>query len=335
MTSDAELRAAIEAALAGQHGAELSAGVQRLMTAYRSGSYTARPLLSSGRDAAAYAAYRMPATAAAMGAAVTRLRQALPGWAPASLADLGAGTGGAAWAAVIALPSIRAVTLYEQAGAAISLGQAIFATAQADALRQATWQRWRLPAGGEPAAVAAADLVTAAYVLGELSSPQQDRLLALAARADAVIIVEPGTPDGHRRVLAARDRLLNAGLTVAAPCPHQLACPVAVPGDWCHFAARVQRSARHRQAKGAELSYEDEKFSYVAAVRGAAQPAGPARPAARVIRRPQLRKNLVLLDLCASDGTSQRALIGKSNASYRQARRVSWGDGWDTGGDDS
>jgi ribosomal protein RSM22 (predicted rRNA methylase) len=146
-----------------------------------------------------------------------------------------------------------------------------------------------------------------------------------------VLIVEPGTPDGHRRVLAARDRLLAAGFSIAAPCPHQLSCPVAVPGDWCHFATRVQRSARHRQAKGAELSYEDEKFSYVAAVRDRPDPAREAmtRPAARVIRRPQLRKNLVLLDLCARDGTSQRALVGKSSDSYRQARKVSWGDGWD------
>jgi len=173
--------------------------------------------------------------------------------------------------------------------------------------------------------------VTAAYILGELSSSQQDQLTALAARASAVLIVEPGTPDGHRRVLAARARLLAAGLTVVAPCPHQLACPVAVPGDWCHFGARVQRSARHRQAKGADLSYEDEKFSYVAAVRGGAQPAGagPLPPAARVIRRPQLRKNLVLLDLCTASGTTGRQLIGKSSADYRRARKVSWGDGWD------
>ena len=48
MTGDAQLQAAIDAALAGQHGTDLSAGVQRLMTAYRSGSYPDRPLLASG-----------------------------------------------------------------------------------------------------------------------------------------------------------------------------------------------------------------------------------------------------------------------------------------------
>jgi ribosomal protein RSM22 (predicted rRNA methylase) len=329
VTGDAQLQAAIDTVLTGQRGAQLSAGVERLMAAYRSGEYPDRPLLAAGRDAAAYAAYRMPATAAAVRAAVTGLRLALPGWAPASLADLGAGTGGAAWAAAAELPSLASVTLYEQAPAAISLGQSIFAAAPDEVLRRAAWLRWRLPADAEPPAVSAADLVTAAYVLGELCSAQQDRLVTLAARAGAVLIVEPGTPDGHRRILTARARLLDAGFTIAAPCPHQLGCPVAVPGDWCHFAARVQRSARHRQAKGAELSYEDEKFSYVAAVRTGQVPEAVARPAARVIRRPQLRKNLVLLDLCARDGTSQRALIGKSSDSYRQARKVAWGDGWD------
>src|SRR6202042_1131561 len=111
--------------------AGLSAGVQRLMTAYRSGTYPDRPLLSSGRDAAAYAAYRMPATAAAVRAAITQLRLGLPGWAPASVADLGAGTGGAAWAAAAELPGLSTVTLYEQAAAAASPGRAPCAAAPA------------------------------------------------------------------------------------------------------------------------------------------------------------------------------------------------------------
>jgi ribosomal protein RSM22 (predicted rRNA methylase) len=326
------LGAAVEAALAGQRGPALSAGVERLMTAYRSGDYPDRPVLSSEREAAAYAAYRMPATAAAVSAAIRQLRLALPGWAPGSLADLGAGTGGAAWAAVAELPSLGSVSLYEQAGAAVSLGRAIFAASGTDVLRRAGWHRWRLPADDEPAArdgpdLATIDLVTAGYILGELSELQQGRLVTLAARAGTVVIVEPGTPAGHRRVLAARARLLGAGFTVVAPCPHQLACPVAAAGDWCHFAARLPRSAMHRQAKGAELSYEDEKFSYVAAVRDPARD-GPG-PVGRVIRRPQLRKNLVLLDLCASDGTSRRQLVGKgSGEPYRRARKAGWGDAW-------
>ena len=182
-----------------------------------------------------------------------------------------------------------------------------------------------LPAADLPAA----DLATAAYVLGELTPAQQTALVTLAARsAPVVLLVEPGTPAGHRRILAARAQLLAAGYLVAAPCPHQLGCPLDVAGDWCHFGARLPRSALHRQVKGAELSHEDEKFSYVAAIRlGTGL---PQLPAARVVRRPQQRKGLVTLDLCACDGSSRRELVSKSKGeAYRRARKTSWGDRWD------
>jgi ribosomal protein RSM22 (predicted rRNA methylase) len=166
-------------------------------------------------------------------------------------------------------------------------------------------------------------------VLGELTPPQQSALVALAASAaPAVLVVEPGTPAGHRRVLAARTQLMAAGYVVAAPCPHQLRCPLAVEGDWCHFGARLQRSAVHRQAKGVELPYEDEKYSYVAAVRTEIA-VDLVRPQGRVVRRPQQRKGLVLLDLCLPDGASRRELVSKSKGdAYRQARKTSWGDRW-------
>ena len=341
------LTAAVQAGLAGVGLPSLSAGVQRLMTAYRSGEVPDAPVLAAKADAAAYAAYRMPATVAATGQALRELRRSLPEWAPRTLLDFGAGTGGAAWAVADQLPSVESMVLLEQSADAIRLGQAILAAATAPSLRAATWRTWRLPAadsgaaaaaagdsgadhGGAAAgaAVAVADLATAAYVLGELSQAQQSALVALAAEAaPAVLFVEPGTPAGHRRILAARAQLLAAGFVIAAPCPHQLDCPLDVAGDWCHFGARLQRSAVHRQAKGADLSYEDEKYSYVAAVRPGGEPVAAAQ--GRVVRRPQQRKGLVMLSLCGHDGTFRRDLVGKSKGElYRQARKISWGDPW-------
>ena len=326
--------AAVQAALTGSGTGNLGASVQRLIAAYRAGEVPAAPVIKSSIDAAAYAAYRMPATAAAAAAALREMRLSLPGWAPSSLIDFGAGTGGSAWAVASDLPSIEAITLLEQSPDAISLGRAIFAQAQSDALRFATWQLWRLGESDNGKADSpAADLATACYVLGELTPAQQAALTILAASAaPAVLLVEPGTPAGHRRILAARARLLSSGYQVAAPCPHQLDCPLAVEGDWCHFAARLQRSAMHRQAKGAELAYEDEKFSYVAAIRAqASRPdaESPDLPEGRVVRRPQQRKGLVMLDLCRADGTSSRELVSKSKGeSYRRARKTTWGDRW-------
>jgi ribosomal protein RSM22 (predicted rRNA methylase) len=140
--------------------------------------------------------------------------------------------------------------------------------------------------------------------------------------------VEPGTPDGHLRIRAARDRLLAAGLTVLAPCPHGGTCPVVPGEDWCHFAARVGRSSLHRRVKGGSLPYEDEKYSYVAAVAPAL--AGTATAAApRIVRKPQLRKGQVLLELCtADDGLRRETVTKRHGPAYRAARDAAWGDDW-------
>lgn len=304
------------------------------MTAYRSGEVPDAPVMAAKSDAAAYAAYRMPATAAATGQALRELRRSLPGWAPATQLDFGAGTGAAAWAVAHELPSVTSMTLLEQSPEAIRLGQAILAAADAPSLRAAAWRSWLLAADAKPGGLPTADLATAAYVLGELAPAQQSALVALAgSAAPVVLVVEPGTPAGHRRILAARAQLMAAGYVVAAPCPHQLDCPLAIEGDWCHFGARLQRSAVHRQAKGVELSYEDEKYSYVAAVRATSGVEVHAAPG-RVVRRPQQRKGLVLLDLCLRDGSSQRELVSKSKGdAYRQARNVAWGDRWPPAGE--
>jgi ribosomal protein RSM22 (predicted rRNA methylase) len=335
------LAVAIETGLVGAGVPALTAGTQRLVAAYRSGDTPARPLLATRTDVAAYAAYRMPATAAAAALALQQTRLSLPQWTPATLLDFGAGTGGMAWAAAVQLPSITAMTLLEQSTEAMRLGRSILGATELSVLRAATWRAWRLPDADTPpdrSAELAADLATASYVLGELTPAQQTALVALAVRAaPAVVLVEPGTPAGHRRILTARGQLLAAGYLTAAPCPHELRCPLQAEGDWCHFGARLPRSGLHRQVKGAELGYEDEKFSFVAAVRPDV-PGERNRPSARIVRRPQQRKGLVTLELCRTDGSAGRDLIGKSaGETYRRARKASWGDGFiasSEGGDD-
>jgi ribosomal protein RSM22 (predicted rRNA methylase) len=166
------------------------------------------------------------------------------------------------------------------------------------------------------------DLVTAAYVLNELAPevrPQSlDRLWRLTA--GTLVLVEPGTPSGWRRILAARSQLIAAGAHVIAPCPYAHECPVKPP-DWCHFARRVARSRMHRQAKGAEVPWEDEKFSYVALSRTAAPVA-----AARVIARPRKGSGRVTLKLCRPDGSMGERLFSRRNGeAFRRAWRADWG----------
>jgi ribosomal protein RSM22 (predicted rRNA methylase) len=167
-----------------------------------------------------------------------------------------------------------------------------------------------------------ADLVVAAYALGELSPPTIAPILARIwdLARDAILIVEPGTPVGFALVRQARRQLVAAGGSVVAPCPHSEECPM-IGGDWCHFARRIPRSALQRRLKQANLSYEDEKFSYVAVTR---QP-DAERIAGRVIRHPQIRSGHIYLDLCTPAGLERRIVTRSQREAFRQARRLEWG----------
>ena len=136
------------------------------------------------------------------------------------------------------------------------------------------------------------DLVLMAYVLGELSQDEQRRAISAAweATREALVIVEPGTSAGSARVLDARAWLIDEGGDLVAPCPHSTACPLPAT-DWCHFAARLNRSKLQRRLKGGTLAFEDEKFSYVVVTRQRSD-----RCRARVLRRPDRAPRRVSLE---------------------------------------
>ncbi|MER0246182.1 small ribosomal subunit Rsm22 family protein [Streptomyces sp. HSW2009] len=323
------LRLALAALLDGLPPSQAAQAVERLIGTYRGRTPTSAPVLRDRSDVAAYAAYRMPATFEAVRHALGALRDAAPRWLPASHLDIGGGTGAATWAtAATWADGQRTGAVYDWAEPALALGRELAADAESAALRAMRWQRRPIGAGftlPEPA-----DLITVSYLLGELTEADRDAVVAAAAGAgQAVVVVEPGTPEGYARVLRARAQLIAAGLTVIAPCPHDLDCPITPGTNWCHFAARVSRSSLHRQVKGGSLSYEDEKFSYVVAVAPSMAPAAGRGPAHRVVRHPQIRKGQVLLDLCTADGELRREVVTKRRgALYRSARDVAWGDTW-------
>ncbi|AXG82431.1 small ribosomal subunit Rsm22 family protein [Streptomyces paludis] len=322
------LRAALAGLLDGLPPKQATQAVDRLIANYRGTTPTDAPVLRDRSDVAAYAAYRMPATFEAVRSALTALATAAPDWTPGSHLDVGGGTGAAVWAADAVWGDAptgappRTTTVLDWAEPALALGRELAAAATAPALRAADWRRARIGAALE---LPAADLVTVSYVLKELTAPDRDALVTEAARvARAVVIVEPGTPDGYQRVIEARDRLIAAGLHIAAPCPHAAPCPIEPGTDWCHFAARVSRSSLHRQIKGGSLPYEDEKFSYIAAARFPPTPAP-----ARVTRKPQIRKGQVLLDLCTDKhGLTRETITKRHGPLYREARDTDWGDAW-------
>ncbi|MFH8343532.1 small ribosomal subunit Rsm22 family protein [Streptomyces sp. NPDC018045] len=321
-----ELRAALAGLLDGLPPTQAARAVDRLIANYRGRTPTDAPVLRDRADVAAYAAYRMPATFEAVRHALDAFAARLPDWAPASHVDIGGGTGAATWAVAATWAGHR-TTVYDWAEPALELGREL----AAGVLPDTDWQRRVIGAG--LTVPEGTNLVTVSYVLGELRPEDRRAVVAAAARADAVVLTEPGTPDGYLRIREAREQLTDAGLRILAPCPHSGVCPIAPGEDWCHMAARVTRSSLHRQVKGGSLPYEDEKFSYVAAVRpavvGGADGAAAVAAPARIVRKPQLRKGQVLLDLCTEEGLRRDTVTKRHGDRYKTARDAEWGDAWE------
>ncbi|SHF79117.1 small ribosomal subunit Rsm22 family protein [Streptoalloteichus hindustanus] len=317
-----DLRSSLEHVLRPASTQEIARSVERLIERYRGGAAATEPILRSATDVAAYAAYRMPATFAAVRAALARSAEVAPDFLPRTHVDVGGGTGAAVWAAAETWPSLESAEVLEQVPEVMALGRRLAEGAAAPVVRGARWRRFVVGAGP---VLPEADLVTMSYVLGELPETHRAGIVReMAARGAVVAVFEPGTPAGHQRVLAARDVLLSQGMTVLAPCPHNNVCPIAEGQDWCHFAARVTRSVLHRQVKAGSLGYEDEKFSYVVASRHPWPPAG-----GRVVRHPVRRKGLVSLRVCGAAGELTAETVSRRHGElYRQARDVEWGDAW-------
>jgi ribosomal protein RSM22 (predicted rRNA methylase) len=322
------MAAAINAHLAGLSPRDLTRASAELSTRYRESRQRRAPVARSQADLLAYLAVRLPATYAAVSAALTAVQAQRPGWQPRSLLDLGAGPGTVLWSAASRWPSVEQAVAVERQPEMIVLGRWL-AQAGPPAVRQATWRQADLAVLDATTLATLGgpfDLTILAYVLGELPSSAVPRLLDGALRATAsdglLLLVEPGTPDGFARIRDARAALLAEGGHVIVPCPHDAPCPVP-PDDWCHFSVRLPRTAAHRAAKGGALGYEDEKFAYVAVSRTPTPQA-----AARVLRHPLVRPRLIQLTLCTPTGLETRTVTRADREGFRAARKTAWGDAW-------
>lgn len=272
---------------------------------------------------AAYLAVRLPATYAAVRAALAMTRTDV-GRDVTSLLDVGAGPGTATWAAVDSgrFPELRQALLVDRSRAWLDTAERLAAGGAATSdVRIAT----RVFDARRDESLPDADLVIAAYALAELDTRAVTSLVERlwSAAGMVLVLVEPGTPAGFERLCGIRTRLIGQGATVAAPCPHEDTCPMA-GDDWCHFAVRVPRSRLHRQVKGGTLGYEDEKFSILVA----SKREGELTDAARVLRHPHIEKGRVRLELCTPEGAT-REVVTRHDPRYRAARRLAWGDGWE------
>jgi ribosomal protein RSM22 (predicted rRNA methylase) len=318
----AALATALDRQLDGVSRSRLGAQAAALSARYRrnAGSH------AEDAETLAYAVTRLPATYAAMRAVLAELAARAPAFAPASLLDLGSGPGTAGWAARDVFPGIERMTLVERAGAFRTLGRSLAQDA-APVLADAHWHEADLE---RPDALAPLDgpfdLVSAGFALVEIAPARLGPLLraAWARTAGALVLVDPGTPGGHERLLRAREILLAEGAVVLAPCPGAVACPLVAP-DWCHFAVRLPRRRDHRLAKQAAMPFEDEKYAYMILAR----PGIGAAAAARLLRPPESGKAGIKATLCTAGGAADVAVPARDKPAPKAARKWAWGDGLD------
>ncbi len=277
--------------------------------------------MTTAHDRLAYVAARLPSTFEATRAVLGELRRRAPGLQAGSLLELGAGPAPGLWAAGRHFPELSRATHVEIDAGMAETGRRLLEAGQFGARVESTWFPHDAARTRE---LGKHDLVLVGYVLGELSESARDELVAGAwdVTAGGLVVIEPGTPAGAARVIRARAHLIERGAGVAAPCPHAGPCPLAAD-DWCHFGARVNRSSLQRRLKGGLLAYEDEKYSYIAVTREAADPC-----AARVLRRPVAETRRVSLRLCAAGGLRRELVTRRERERYRAARKTRWGDGW-------
>jgi hypothetical protein len=149
------------------------------------------------------------------------------------------------------------------------------------------------------------------HVLTELNPEQTAALVDLAARAECVLWIEPGTSEVSRRLIGIRERLKER-FNVIAPCTHAAPCGMLSSENerhWCHHFAAPPREiftdgnwSRFARLTGIDL--RDLPLSFLVLD----QRAAPSLPAGsgRVIGHPRVYKAHALLLGC--DATVTRAI---------------------------
>ena len=271
----------------------------------------------------AYAVCRMPATFAAVTQALSHVQRVVPSFAPTSVLDVGSGPGTAALSSMLTFPTLRQCVGMERNKDFLTISELLFTTIPG---LQASFKGVQgdcesaLPPPGKY------DLMTMAYVVGELPADIRQQWMRHAASVSQVLLlVEPGTPAGWECLMGCRESIISLGGQILAPCPHHKPCPFTGTDAWCHEAVRLPRSSLHRRLKKGELGYEDEKFCYLAATFSSELPKDV--PPARIVHAPRHRHGHTLLTLCTYRGMLEPTIISrKYKELYRIARDARWGD---------
>ena len=307
-----ELKEGIERIVSENKFTQIIEESQGISKRYRENDGKGKRLVTKQSEAMAYAISRMPATYCAV---YSVLFQCLKNYEQEikTVLDIGAGTGAATWA-INNLIETEQITCLEREKEMRTVGSQLMK----EELANVEWKEFDL---NKDEIEEKADLVITSYVINELS--EEDRKKAITKMWNStnglLVIIEPGTPEGFKHILEAREMLLEKGANIVAPCSHNGKCKIN-KDDWCSFYVRVARSGLHRQAKKGELGYEDEKFSYIAFSK---IPVNTYKP--RILRHPQINSGYVKVKLCTEDGIVEKTYSKKDKDIYKRIRKMDAG----------
>ncbi len=230
---------------------------------------------------------------------------------PHRVLDLGSGPGPVAFAALDA--GAAEVVAADRSARALEAATAL-AREAGEPLSVREWNPTRpaslAPLGGGRKF----DLVTLGHVLNELWKGQDEdarraalveEALELVAPGGSLVVIEPALRDTSRALLRVRDRLVERGIAVRAPCLFRGACPaLAREGDWCHAERPVVPPPLVAQiARAAGLRREAVKMSYlVLAPRGEGWAEPPPGRVFRIVSEPLAGKGRLRYMGCGPEG---------------------------------
>ncbi len=311
----------------------LQEAFQAMHIGYTSGKHEEMKLRSI-EEVYAYIVVRRPATSKSVERVLCHLQELLPHFAPQSLVDIGSGPLTVFQSVLASFEKPLESALFveshplfckviEDALHALSSPEekSRYTLVQSDMTLESTYHKIRERHDRY-------DMATMSYSLGEVGQESISSVVkGILSISNCIVIIEPGTPRGWKRLMEARDIILEDNdWRLIAPCPHRCTCPFVGTSEWCHETVRVSRSSALKQIKLGSLGYEDEPFSYLIASRNSLHDSS-TKCYSRIVHRPQHRSGHSHFTLCTPEGSfSEITVSRKDKELYRMLKKAEWGD---------
>ncbi len=205
------------------------------------------------------------------------------------LVDFGSGLGAASLSIQENVSTVSSIDYVEQSRQAIKLHQEHFH------LKNNATARWQY----NPHQISLTRSTLAVFSYSFLELPSFPEWIS---HAEAIIIIEPSTHQASRNLMKQRNRLIELGFHIWAPCTHHQNCPLLQhsQGDWCHDRLHWIQPDWYSQIES-QLIIKNRTltFSYLAARKKS--PPTFSLPTARITGDPLKEKGKTRQLICVND----------------------------------